>query len=135
MENNENKESKENSGLGTLMETAMQNLKNMVDSNTVVGDPIYTPDGITLVPISRISMGFGGAGADFAQNKGYGGGTGCGVKVEPIGFLIVKEGSVRLLNVVPPASNTLDRLIDLVPNVIDRVSQFVETVKDKDDDE
>jgi sporulation protein YtfJ len=125
----------ENNNLGNLMDSAMQHLKDMVDTNTVVGDPIFTPDGITLGPISRISMGFGGGGAEFAQSKGYGGGTGCGVKVEPIGFLIIKDGSVRLLNVVPPASNTLDRIIDLVPNVIDRVSQLVDTIKDKDEDQ
>ena len=112
------------------METAMQNLKSMVDTNTIVGEPIYTPDGITLVPVSRVSMGFGGAGAEFAQNKGYGGGTGCGVKVEPIGFLIVKDGSVRMMNVIPPANNTVDRIIDLVPTVIDRVDLMVDKIKD-----
>ncbi|HNX99320.1 MAG TPA: spore germination protein GerW family protein [Oscillospiraceae bacterium] len=120
----------ENSNLGNLMETAMQNLKSMVDTNTIVGEPIYTPDGITLVPVSRVSMGFGGAGAEFAQNKGYGGGTGCGVKVEPIGFLIVKDGSVRMMNVIPPANNTVDRIIDLVPTVIDRVDLMVDKIKD-----
>lgn len=120
----------DNSNLGNLMETAMQNLKSMVDTNTIVGEPIYTPDGITLVPVSRVSMGFGGAGAEFAQNKGYGGGTGCGVKVEPIGFLIVKDGSVRMMNVIPPANNTVDRIIDLVPTVIDRVDLMVDKIKD-----
>lgn len=120
----------ENSNLGNLMETAMQNLKSLVDTNTIVGEPIYTPDGITLVPVSRVSMGFGGAGAEFAQNKGYGGGTGCGVKVEPIGFLIVKDGSVRMMNVIPPANNTVDRIIDLVPTVIDRVDLMVDKIKD-----
>ena len=108
----------------------MQNLKSMVDSNTVVGEPIITPDGITLVPVSRVSLGFGGGGAEFAQNKGYGGGTGCGVKVEPIGFLIVKDGSVRIMNVVPPADNTFDRIIDMVPGVVDRVDQMIDKIKE-----
>ena len=120
----------ENSNLGNLIETAMQNLKSMVDTNTIVGEPIYTPDGITLVPVSRVSMGFGGGGAEFAQNKGYGGGTGCGVRVEPIGFLVVKDGSVRMMNVIPPASNTVDRIIDMVPDVVDRVDQMIDKMKE-----
>ena len=116
--------------LNNLMDTAMQNVKKLVDVNTVVGEPIYTPDGTTLIPISRVSLGFGGAGADFAQNKGYGGGTGCGVRVEPLGFIVVKEGSVRMMNVIPPATNTLDRLIDLVPTVADRVDEMIDKIKE-----
>ncbi len=116
--------------LNNLMDTAMQNVKKLVDVNTVVGEPIYTPDGTTLIPISRVSLGFGGAGADFAQNKGYGGGTGCGVRVEPLGFIVVKEGSVRMMNVIPPANNTLDRLIDLVPVVADRVDEMIDKIKE-----
>lgn len=116
--------------LNNLMDTAMQNVKKLVDVNTVVGEPIYTPDGTTLIPISRVSLGFGGAGADFAQNKGYGGGTGCGVRVEPLGFIVVKEGSVRMMNVIPPANNTLDRLIDLVPTVADRVDEMIDKIKE-----
>ncbi len=116
--------------LNNLMDTAMQNVKKLVDVNTVVGEPIYTPDGTTLIPISRVSLGFGGAGADFAQNKGYGGGTGCGVRVEPLGFIVVKDGSVRMMNVIPPANNTLDRLIDLVPAVADRVDEMIDKIKE-----
>ena len=116
--------------LNNLMDTAMQNVKKLVDVNTVVGEPIYTPDGTTLIPISRVSLGFGGAGADFAQNKGYGGGTGCGVRVEPLGFIVVKEGSVRMMNVVPPADNTFDRIIDMVPGVVDRVDQMIDKIKE-----
>ena len=106
----------DNSNLGNLMETTMQNIKNMVDVNTVVGDPIFTPDGITLVPVSRVSFGFGGGGAEFAQSKGYGGGTGCGVRVEPIGFLVVKDGNVRmsLINalIVAVGSRSSDNVSD-----------------------
>ena len=109
----------------------MQNIKNMVDVNTVVGEPIYTPDGITLVPISRMSFGFGGGGADFAQSKGYGGGTGCGVRIEPVGFMVVKDGGVRMINITPPANTTVDRIIDMVPDVLDRLDQMVDKIKEK----
>jgi sporulation protein YtfJ len=123
----------ENNNLGSLMETTMQNIKNMVDVNTVVGEPIFTPDGITLIPVSRVTYGFGGGGAEFAQSKGYGGGTGCGVKVEPVGFLVVKDGGVRMLNVIPPANNTLDRIIDMVPGLVEKVDEMIDKIKDGKD--
>ena len=124
----------DNSNLGNLMETTMQNIKNMVDVNTVVGDPIFTPDGISLVPVSRVSFGFGGGGAEFAQSKGYGGGTGCGVRVEPIGFLVVKDGNVRMLNVIPPANTTVDRIIDMVPGIVDKVDGMIDKIKEDKED-
>ena len=120
--------------IGELMQTTMDNVKNILKVDTVVGDPIYTPDGITLVPISRISVGFGGGGVEFNSKKvgdqrPYGGGNATGVKVDPIGFLVIKEGSVRMINVTPPANNTVDRLIEMVPQVMDRVDEFIEKNK------
>jgi len=121
----------DNNPIGTLMQNTMESVKNILKVDTVVGDPIYTPDGITLVPISKISVGFGGGGVEFSNKKGgearpYGGGNATGVKVDPIGFLVIKDGCVRMVNVTPPASNTVDRIIDLVPQVMDRVDAFIE---------
>ncbi len=126
----------DNNPIGTLMQNTMESVKNILKVDTVVGDPIYTPDGITLVPISRISVGFGGGGVEFSGKKPgderpYGGGNATGVKIDPIGFLVIKEGVVRMINVTPPASNTVDRIIDLVPQVIDRVDAFI--AKQKND--
>ena len=114
-----------------LMQNTMENVKSILQTDTVTGDTIYTPDGTTLVPISRISVGFGGGGVEFgaarkAEPRPYGGGNATGVKVEPIGFLVIKEGVVRMVNITPPANNTVDRIIDLVPQVIDRVDAFIE---------
>ena len=113
-----------------LMQNTMENVKNILKVDTVVGDPIYTPDGIMLVPISRISVGFGGGGVEFNSKKAgerpYGGGNATGVKIDPIGFLIIKDGVVRMVNVTPPASNTVDRVIDLVPQVMDRIDAFID---------
>lgn len=116
--------------IGKLMQATMENVKSILRTDTVVGEPIVTPDGITLVPISKISVGFGGGGVEFgnARKDGtqpYGGGNATGVKVDPIGFLVIKDGVVRMVNVTPPASNTVDRIIDLVPQVIDRVDAFI----------
>ena len=116
--------------IGELMQTTMENVKNILKVDTVVGDPIFTPDGITLVPVSRISVGFGGGGLEFGNKKAgearpYGGGNATGVKIDPIGFLVIKEGNVRMVNIMPPANSTVDRIIDLVPQVIDRVDNFI----------
>lgn len=104
--------------IGELMQTTMENVKNILKVDTVVGDPIFTPDGITLVPISKISVGFGGGNAT-------------GVKIDPIGFLVIKDGNVRMINITPPASTTVDRIIDLVPQVIDRVDSFIAKQKEQ----
>ncbi len=120
----------ENNPIGELMQNTMENVRNILKVDTVVGDPIYTPDGIMLVPISRISVGFGGGGVEFNSKKAgerpYGGGNATGVKIDPIGFLIIKDGVVRMVNVTPPASNTVDRVIDLVPQVMDRIDAFID---------
>ena len=124
----------DNNPIGELMHNTMESVKNMLQVDTAVGDPIYTPDGITLVPISRISVGFGGGGVEFNNkksdgNRPYGGGNATGVKIDPIGFLVIKDGVVRMINVTPPASNTVDRIIDLVPEIIDRIDAFIEKQK------
>ena len=123
-----------NNPIGNLMQATMDNVRNMLKVDTVVGDPIFTPDGITLVPISRVSVGFGGGGVEFTGKKiggdrPYGGGNATGVKIEPIGFLIIKEGQIRMINVTPPANTTVDRIIDLVPTVIDKVDHFIDKQK------
>ena len=120
--------------IGELMQNTMENVRNILKVDTVVGDPIYTPDGITLVPISKISVGFGGGGVEFSnkkvgENRPYGGGNATGVKIDPIGFLVIKDGTVRMVNVTPPASNTVDRIIELVPQVMDRVDAFIDKQK------
>lgn len=123
----------ENNPIGELMNNTMESVRNILKVDTVVGDPIYTPDGITLVPISKVSVGFGGGGVEFngkkAGDRPYGGGNATAVKIDPIGFLVIKEGTVRMINVTPPASTSVDRLIDLVPQVMDRVDNFIEKQK------
>ena len=114
----------DNNPIGELMQNTMDSVKNILKVDTVVGDPIYTPDGITLVPISKISVGFGGGGLELSPKKDggsrpYGGGNATGVKIDPIGFLVIKDGTIRMVNVTPPANNTVDRIIDLVPQVMD----------------
>ena len=117
----------ENSNIGSLMEATMNKIREMVDVNTVVGEPITTPDGITVIPVSRISYAFATGGSDFRvkEKPAFGGGNGAGVKIDPIGFLVVKDGSVRMVSITPPANNTVDRVIEKTPDLIDTVERFL----------
>ncbi len=117
--------------LPQMLENTIAKIREMVDSNSVVGEPIATVDGVTIIPISRISVGFGGGGSDFAaktnQNDAFGGGVGGGVKVTPIAFLIIKDGNVRMLPVAVPANTTADRLVEMIPDTLDKVTAFVDS--------
>ena len=113
--------------MAEFLKQSIAKIKEMVDANTVVGDPVTTPDGVTLIPVSRVSVGFAGGGGDLVkQRDGCVGGSGAGIRIDPIGFLVVKDGVVRMVNIQPPAVTTLDRVIDMVPQVLDRVEAFVD---------
>ena len=125
--------------LPNMLEQTIAKIREMVDVNSVIGTPITTPDGVTIIPISKVSAGFGGGGSDFVsknvnkQENPFGGGAGGGVKVVPIAFLIVKDGNVRMLPVAAPASTTADRVVDMVPDVLDKVSAFLDSRTEKKD--
>ena len=118
--------------IGDLMSTTMQKLREMVDVNTILGEPIHA-EGVTLIPISKVSMGFASGGSDFTTknqkpeaDNSFGGGSGAGINIIPVAFLIVKGDSVKLLPVAQPAGSTVDRVVEMVPEVIDKVTGFIE---------
>ncbi len=119
--------------LPNMLENTIAKIREMVDVNSVIGDPITTPDGTTIIPVSKVSVGFGGGGSDYVskntnkQENPFGGGAGGGVKVTPVAFLIVKEGSVRMLPVAMPANTTVDRLVEQVPDFLDRIANFIDS--------
>ena len=123
--------------LPNMLENTISKIREMVDVNSVIGNPITTPDGTTIIPVSKVSVGFGGGGSDFVsknpnkQENPFGGGAGGGVKVTPIAFLIIKEGNVRMLPVAAPANSTADRLVEQVPDVLDRISAFIDSRTEK----
>ena len=96
--------------LGEMLQESMGKVREMVDANTIVGQPIHTDDGVTLIPISKVSFGR------------LGGGLGAAVKIVPVAFLIVKDGAVRVMPVAIPASTGLERVVEMVPDLIDKVS-------------
>ena len=111
--------------MAEFLQTSMAKIKEMVDVNTIVGDPVTTPDGVTLVPVSRVSFGFGGGGGDLVkQRSGFAGGSVAAVRIEPIGFLVIRNGIVNMLNIQPPAANTFDRIVDLIPQLMDKAEQL-----------
>ena len=110
----------------SIMETTMAKMREMVDVDTIVGSPITTPDGITIIPISKVSFGFGSGGmAGATQNGGVNGGAGGGVKIDPIGFLVVKDGNIRMINITEPASGAIERAIEKAPEFIDKIDEFI----------
>lgn len=110
-----------------LMATVMSSIKEMVDVNTIVGQPITTGDGTTIIPVSKVSFGFAGGGSDFTTKTSqpganpFGGGSGAGVNITPVAFLIISEGQVKLLPVATDMSPT-DRAIGMIPDVVDKIS-------------
>ena len=122
--------SENNHPINEVLHTTMDKIREMVDANTVVGQPIVTQDGVTLIPVSRLSFGFATGGSDFGKTqnvpKNFGGGAGAGVSVFPVAFLVVKDGSVRLLPVAPPPGDTVSRVGDLVPEMFEKVTGYID---------
>ena len=123
--------------LNDLMGTAMEKIRTMVDANTIIGTPIQTGE-VTLIPVSRLSFGIASGGSDFVtknqkpeQDNSFGGGSGASARLDPVAFLIIRGDSVRLLPVMPSPGSTVDRMIEVVPEVVDRVTDFIERQQEK----
>ena len=120
--------------LNDLMRSTMEKIHEMVDTNTIVGQPISTADGVTLIPISKVSFGFGSGGGDYGKDtQNFGGGSGAGVKIDPVAFLVIKDGITRVLPVAVPPASTVDRVIDMVPDLMDKVEKYFDKKKEKDE--
>ena len=121
--------------LNDLMRSTMDKIREMVDTNTIVGQPITTPDGVTLIPISKVSFGFGSGGGNYgaAQAERFGGGGGAGVKIDPVAFLVVKDGTTRVLPVSMPPVSTADRVVEMVPDILDKVEKYFDKKQEKED--
>lgn len=123
--------------LPNMLDNTIAKIREMVNVNSVVGEPITTPDGVTIIPISKVSIGLGGGGSDFVSKNvnhhenPFGGGVGAGVKIDPVAFLIVKDGSVRMLPVATPANTTADRIVEMVPDTLDKLAAFIDSRMEK----
>lgn len=116
-----------------LLGTSMEKIKEMVDANTVVGTPITVQDGVTLIPVSKISYGFASGGSDLPSKKEaelFGGGSGAGINITPVAFIVISGGDVRMLSVVAKPDSS-DKLVNLVPDLVDKVGDLFNKKKDK----
>lgn len=118
--------------LSDLMESTMAKIREMVDANSIIGEPITTPDGVTVIPVSRVSFGFGTGGSDYGKTTDKFSGAGAaGVKIEPVSFLIVKAGTTRVVPIATPASGAAARLMDMLPGAVERVENFIARKKEE----
>ena len=114
-----------------LMRSTIEKIHELVDTNVIVGQPINTPDGVTLIPISRVNFGFGSGGGDYGKGpkENFGGGGGAGVRIDPVAFLTIKDGVTRVLPVAVPPVTTVDRIIDMAPDLMDKAEKFLDKKK------
>lgn len=125
-----------NTNFSDMISDAMSKIQNMVNVNTVIGTPITTPDGATIIPVSKVKIGVGGGGSDFTSSKkaekdnpfgAVGSGIGCSMNIDPVAFLIITDGHVRMLPVATPANTTADRIIEQAPELLDKVADFIDS--------
>ena len=118
--------------LPNMLDGTLEKLRQMVDGNSIIGDAIHVGEDVTVIPISKISLGVAGGGADYVskhpnnQENPFGGGVGAGVQVTPVAFLVVKGDSVRMLPVSTPATTTVDRLVEMIPETLDKITDFID---------
>ena len=105
--------------IGSLMDTTMEKIKEMIDVNTIIGEPITSPDGTLIIPVSKVSYGFAAGGSDLPKDC-FGGGSGAGVTIQPVAFLTVYQGDVRLVS-VDREEGTADKLVNMIPDVLKKV--------------
>lgn len=119
-----------------MMNTTMEKIRQMVDVNTIIGEPVVCPDGTVIIPVSKVSYGFAAGGSDLPtknpNNKDlFGGGSGAGVSIQPVAFLVVNNGSVSMLNM--EYDGAIDRVVGMVPGVVDKITELLKKDKKKKD--
>lgn len=121
---------KEQSAAG-ILETTIEKVKNLVNVSTIIGDPITVDGGITIIPVSKVTYGFASGGSDFPSKSNkeiFGGGGGAGVTITPVAFLVVSDGEVTLKHITA-YDNAAERVVNLVPEMFDKVTSLVNKVK------
>ena len=123
--------------LPNMLDGTLEKLRQMVDGNSIIGDAIHIGEDVTVIPISKISLGVAGGGADYVskhpnnQENPFGGGVGAGVQVTPVAFLVVKGDNIRMLPVGTPATTTVDRLVEMIPETLDKITDFIDSRSQK----
>lgn len=115
-----------NNKVNEFMGSSFENLRKLVDVNTIIGEQITTADGTIIIPVSKVTFGYGLGGSDWPTEKkdSFGGGTAGGVTIQPIAFLVIKDGNVQLIQLASP-NNTAERAINMVPDVVDKITGII----------
>ena len=117
-----------------LMGVTIEKIRDMVNAETIIGDPIHVDD-TTIIPVSRVTFGFVSGGSDVGPSSNkqmFGGGSGAGVKIEPVAFLVIREGTTRVLPVAMPPMTTLDRAVEMMPDLLDKVEKYFDKKEEKE---
>ena len=119
--------------LPNMLSDTISKIREMMSVNDVVGEPSGVGD-VTIIPISKVSFGFGSGGGDYGKpaKDGFGGGAAAGVKIEPVSFLIIKDGITRVVPVAVPPATTVDRIVEMVPDIMDKVEKYFDKKGEKE---
>ena len=122
-----------------IIATAIDKIKDMVDCQTIIGDPIDAGDGIKVIPISKVTYGFASGGSDFPTKTSkelFGGGGGAGVTIQPVAFLVINKGEVSVKYICEGSESSAERIIGMVPDVVNKVGDIINKFsKDGKEDE
>lgn len=124
---------KENGAAG-MLGTAIDKIKNLVDTGTIIGEPIVA-EGVTVIPVSKVTYGFASGGSDFpskANPEIFGGGGGAGITISPVAFIVIKNGEVEIKHIVGD-ENSVERIVGMVPDVINKITEVISKFTDKKD--
>ena len=116
---------------GAILSSTIEKIRNLVDTSTIIGEPIYAEGGVTIIPVSKVTYGFASGGADFPSKNNkelFGGGGGAGVTITPVAFLVVSDGEVTLKHITA-YDNAAERVVNLVPEMFDKVTGLVNKAK------
>ena len=122
--------------INNLMGTVMEHLKGMIDVNTIVGEPVEMGNGTMIIPVSKVGFGFAAGGSDIPSKNAttqtpFGGGSGAGVSIQPMGFLVITPEQIKLIPM--DSSNTpLDKLVDYIPVALEKVNKMIKKKKGQD---
>ena len=127
---------KEKSANG-ILSTTIEKVRDLVDVSTIIGDPINLPEGITIIPVSKVTYGFASGGSDFPSKNNvelFGGAGGAGIKINPVAFLVIKDGDVTIKHIVSN-DNAVERAVSLVPEMFDKITSLKKDKKEEADAE
>ena len=128
---------KKKTPLSDLMDASLAKIREMVDVNTIIGDAITSPDGTTIIPVSKVSFGFASGGSDLPTQAAekFAGGAGAGVTVKPVAFIVItRDGDVKLMELGNSKPSAIEGVIDAIPNVVEKIKGFIGDKKKKDEE-